>query len=48
VTEPEVYLERIGDILGDAFVNGKLQLSLDVSSVDDAKVTPTDYINESK
>jgi hypothetical protein len=38
VTEPEVYMERIGDILGDEFADGKLQLWLDVSSVDDANL----------
>ena len=36
VTEPEDYVERIGDILGDEFVDGKLQPSLDVASVDEA------------
>ena len=38
VTEPEDYVERIGDILGDEFVDGKLQLSLDVSSIDEANL----------
>ena len=36
VTEPEVYMERIGEILGDGFVDGKFQPVLNVSSVDEA------------
>jgi len=36
VTEPEVYMKRIADLLGDEFVDGKLQPSLDVASVDEA------------
>jgi len=38
VTEPEVYMERVGDILGDEFVDGKLQPTLAVSSVDEANL----------
>ena len=38
VTEPEVYAKRIGDILGDEYVDGKFQPSLDVSSVDEANL----------
>jgi len=38
VTEPEVYMDRVGDVLGDEFVNGKLNISLDISSVDEANL----------
>ena len=38
ITEPEVYMKRIADILGDEFVDGKLQPALDVSSVDEANL----------
>ena len=38
ITEPEVYMKRIADILGDEFVDGKLQPALDISSVDEANL----------
>ncbi len=38
VTEPEVYMERVGDVLGDEFVDGKFQPLPDVSSLDEANL----------
>ena len=38
LTEANVLADRVKDVLGDAFVDGKLNISLDTSSVDNANL----------
>ena len=48
MTEAAEYMDRVGDALGGEFVNGRLRLALDISSVTEAQIQKKKFVQQQK